>query len=468
MPEQPRIVVIGGGFGGLNVVKALRHQPVQITLIDRENYHLFRPLLYQVAMAGLSPADIAFPLRAIFRRNPNVRTILAEVVDIDAAQRQVILADGQREPYDYLIVATGARYDYFGHDTWAPHAPSLEGIEGAVEIRRRLLLAYERAELEPDPVARQAWMTFIVVGGGPTGVELAGAIGELARNTLSQNFRTINPADSKVLLIETEERVLGGFPPELSAKAEQSLAALGVTVRTYSRVVDITEDSVTLKTNTGDERIPCRTTLWAAGVRASGLGQVLQKATGVELDRRGRVKIQPDLTLPNHPEIYAIGDVTYLEQDGQPLPGVAPVAIQQAKHAARQILGDQTGEPHQPFRYQDRGNMATIGRAAAVADLNFVRLSGFVAWVAWLFVHVINLIGFRNRLSVVSQWVFNYFTYMRSVRLIVDTPAQPQPQLPPAPTPMLPNQQDGHQDGGAPPVDQERAARQAEGRTYAA
>jgi NADH dehydrogenase len=462
MPEQPRIVVIGGGFGGLNVVKALRHQPVQVTLIDRENYHLFRPLLYQVAMAGLSPGDIAFPLRAIFRRNPNVRTILAEVVDIDATQRQVILGNGQREPYDYLVVATGARYDYFGHNDWAPHAPSLEGIEGAVEIRRRLLLAYERAELEPDPAVRQAWMTFIVVGGGPTGVELAGAIGELARNTLSQNFRTINPADSRILLVETEGRILGGFPPELAAKAEQSLAALGVTVRTNSRVVEITEDAVTLQHSAGTERIPCYTTLWAAGVRASSLGQVLQTATGVELDRRGRVKILPDLTLPNHPEIYAIGDITYLEQDGRPLPGVAPVAIQQGKHAARQIVRDLTGEPHQPFRYRDRGNMATIGRAAAVADLYFVRLSGFVAWVAWLFIHVINLIGFRNRLSVLSQWVFNYFTYTRSVRIIVDTPVEPQAE--PRLAPTLPNQQDGD----APPVDQERAARQAEGRTHAA
>jgi NADH dehydrogenase len=413
------VVVIGGGFGGLNTVKALRHQPVEVILVDRENYHLFRPLLYQVAMAGLSPADIASPLRVIFSQAKNVTTVMAEVVDLDVNSRQVSFRDGRTQPYDFLVVATGAHYDYFGHDAWLPYAPSLEGIEGALTIRKRLLAAYEQAELETDPVQRQKWLTFAVIGGGPTGVELAGAIGELAHHTLRENFRHIDPASTKVLLIEAVDRILTTFPPQLSEKAQQSLAALGVTVCVGTSVTEITDEYLVVKTADGHERIPCCTVLWAAGVRASPLGQALHEGTGVEIDRRGRVKIQPDLSLPNHPEIFVIGDMTYLEQDGKPLPGVAPVAIQQGKHVAAQILRRMNGGSALPFRYRDRGNMATIGRAAAVADLHFIRLSGLLAWLAWLLVHVINLIGFRNRLSVLGQWAWSYFTYKRSVRLII-------------------------------------------------
>jgi NADH dehydrogenase len=419
MTQQPQVVVIGGGFGGLNVVRRLRHQPVKVTLIDRQNFHLFRPLLYQVAMAGLSPADIASPLRVVFRRAKNVETIMAEVVDIDVASRQVICAPERAEPYDILVVASGAHYDYFGHDAWAAHAPSLEGVEGALEIRHRLLNAYEQAELETDPARRRAWMTFVIIGGGPTGVELAGAIGELANHTLKQNFRHIDPADTRIILVESLERILMTFPPDLSAKGQRSLERLGVSVWVGAKVVEITDAEVTIQTSSGTERIPCCTALWAAGVRASGLGAVLHKRAGAEIDRRGRLKIQPDLTLLNHPEIFAIGDITYLEEAGKPLPGVAPVAIQQGKHVAKQILRQLQGHPLTPFHYRDLGNMATIGRAAAVADLYFIHLDGFLAWVAWLFIHLVNLIGFRNRVSVLIQWVWSYFTYVRSVMLII-------------------------------------------------
>lgn len=419
MAGYPRVVVVGGGFGGLNAVKELRRRPVQVTLIDRRNYHLFRPLLYQLAMAGLSAGDIASPLRAIFAGSANVCTLLAEVTDIDVNQRRVIFADGRSEPYDYLVVSTGARYDYFGHDEWAPYAPNLDTIESALEVRRRLLTAYEEAELATDPMRRQAWMTFAVVGGGPTGVELAGAIGELARHTLKANFCEIDPAQTQVLLIEALDRILLGFPPHLSTAAERSLTDLGVTVRTRCQVIDITEEALLIQNDNGIERIPCRTTLWAAGVRATRLGLVLHQRTGVEIDRRGRVKVMPDLSLPGRPEIFVIGDMTYFEQDGKPLLGVAPVAIQQGRHTARQVLRRLEGQPTVPFRYQDRGNMATIGRAAAVADLHRIHLSGFIAWLAWLLVHVINLIGFRNRISVLWHWVWNYLTYSRSERLIV-------------------------------------------------
>lgn len=433
MADQPHVVVIGGGFGGLNVVKAMRGASLPITLIDRHNYHLFRPLLYQVAMAGLSPAEIASPLRVIFHRDKQVRTLLAEVTDLNTAEHQVILANGQTVPYDFLVVATGSAYDYFGHNDWLPNAPSLETVESALEIRRRLLCAYEAAELESNSAKRQAQLTFVVVGGGPTGVELAGAIGELARYTLTANFRTIDPADTQVILVESLDRLLSTFPADLATKAEQQLNALGVTVLTSSKVTEIAADHVTVETPTGTRIIPCCTTLWAAGVKASALAQVLHKRTGVELTRRGQVKILPDLTLPNHPEIFVIGDMSYLEQDGKPLPGLAPVAIQQGKHVARQIYRQIHTKPLLPFRYRDRGIMATIGRAAAVADVRGIHMSGLIAWLAWLVIHVINLIGFRNRIEVMSTWIWNYLTYARTVRLIIGqsaTAAQP----PPAPS----------------------------------
>ena len=437
MTNQPHIVVIGGGFGGMNVVKTLRAHPVQITLVDRHNYHLFKPLLYQVAMAGLSPGDIAFPLRAIFRANKNVRTILAEVIDLDPANQQVIFATGDKLAYDKLVVATGAIYDYFGHEEWRRPAPSLESVESALEIRRRVLAAYEAAELEPDPARRRVWMTFVIVGGGPTGVELAGAIGEMARTTLHENFRAIDPADTQVLLVESLDRILFAFPPELSVKAVRQLERLGVTVRTGARVVAITDDGVTLQAGDATEQIAARTVMWSAGIRATPLGQILHERTGVEIDRKGRVKILPNLTIPNYPNIFVIGDMTYLEEDGKLLPGLAPVAMQQGKHVAGQILRQLDNHPTVPFRYSDRGIMATIGRAAAVAEIKNIRLAGFTAWLAWLFIHLINLIGFRNRLSVLIQWMFNYFTYLRTVRLIVGQSAdvtqgepRPEPQAP--------------------------------------
>ncbi len=419
MSNQPHIIVIGGGFGGLNVVRALQHAPVQITLVDRHNYHLFRPLLYQVAMAGLSPADIASPLRVIFKRDKNVRTILAEVTDINAEQRQVILATGEQLAYDSLVVATGAVYDYFGHADWPQHAPSLETVESALAIRQRLLAAYEAAELEVDLAKRQALMTFVIVGGGPTGVELAGAIGEMANHTLRENFRTIDPTTTNVLLVEALDRLLVGFPDDLAAKARHALEKLGVTVRTNTKVIDIADQQITVQTGDHVEQIACRTIMWAAGVKANRLGQVLQQRAGAEIDRKGRIKVLPNLTLPHHPEIFAIGDITYFEQDGKPLAGLAPVAIQQGQHTAKQILRQLAGQPLQPFRYWDKGIMATIGRASAVADIKNIHLSGYLAWLAWLFIHVIQLIGFRNRLSVLLQWAWNYFSYSRSVRLIV-------------------------------------------------
>jgi len=419
MPKQPHVVVVGGGFGGLNVVKALQTAPVQITLVDRHNYHLFRPLLYQVAMAGLSPGDIASPLRVIFKRQTHIRTFLAEVVDLDVEQRQLIFADGEKLAYDKLVVATGAVYDYFGHDDWENYAPSLETIESALTIRQRLLAAYEAAELEPDAVQQRAWMTFAIVGGGPTGVELAGAIGELANRTLRENFRNINPADTKILLIETLDQLLTGFPPDLARKAKHALEKLGVTVRTGTKVIEIAADHITVQAGNQTEQIPCRTIMWAAGVKASALGQVLHDRTGVAVDRKGRIKVQPDLTLPNRPDIFVIGDLAYFEEAGNPLPGLAPVAIQQGEHAARQILRQLNGQPTQPFRYWNKGIMATIGRASAVADIQHIHLSGYLAWLAWLFIHIIQLIGFRNRLAVLSDWIWNYFTYNRAVRLIV-------------------------------------------------
>ncbi len=421
MSDTPHVVIIGGGFGGLYAAKALRSQPVNITLIDKQNHHLFLPLLYQVAIAGLSPGDIAVPLREIFGKAKNVRTVMGKVTDIDVDERRVRYADGDL-PYDALIVATGATYTYFGNEGWMPYAPGMDGLENALEIRRRILSAYERAEKEPDPALRQALMTFVVIGAGPTGVELAGAIAEMARRTLKEDFRQADPGQTRVILIEMVDRVLPPFPPDLSQKARHSLEKLGVTVRTETKVVEISADHVTVESKgQPPERIPCHTAMWAAGVKASGLGAVLHEKTGVELDKAGRVKVAPDLSLPGHPEIFVVGDLVHWEQKGKPLPGLAPVAMQQGEHAARQIhrrlLENRETEP---FHYRDRGTMATIGRAAAVADLRFVHLSGFVAWLIWLFIHLMYLVGFHNRLIVFLQWMWNYLSSHRGARLIVN------------------------------------------------
>ncbi|MBL8878715.1 MAG: NAD(P)/FAD-dependent oxidoreductase [Phycisphaerales bacterium] len=414
-----RVVIVGGGFGGLFATQALRRAPLTVTLIDRRNFHLFQPLLYQVATGGLSPANIAAPLRNILKRQQNARVLLGEVVDLDPPARTVRLADQTTVEYDALIVATGVSHNYFGRDDWSARAPGLKTIEDATEIRRRILLAFENAELTRDPAARAAMLTFVVIGAGPTGVELAGALAEIARDTLRHDFRAFDPADATILLIDAADRVLPGYPPDLSAKAKRSLQQLGVTVRTAVRVLEIQADKITLQTGEHVADLAAHTVLWAAGVRASPLGALLARRTACTLDRVGRVLVNPDLTIPNHPEIRVIGDLALLnDEHGRPLPGVADVAMQQGRYAARAIVAELHGRTLPPFRYRHKGSMATIGRAAAVADFGRVRLSGYLAWLAWLFVHLINLIGFQSRLLVLLQWAGNYITHNRAARLI--------------------------------------------------
>jgi len=419
MREEHRIVVVGGGFGGLYAVQSLRRAPVDITLIDRRNFHLFQPLLYQVATGGLSPANIAAPLRGILARQRNARVLLGEVVAIDPPWRCVHLRDGARVPYDTLVVATGATHNYFGNDHWGPLAPGLKTLEDATCIRARILHAFEAAERGADPEQMRACLTFVVIGAGPTGVEMAGAVAEVARDTLRHDFRRINPADAHVLLVDAADRVLPTYPPELSARAAASLTRLGVTVRTGVSVADIRPGEVVLRAGSGEERITTRTVIWAAGVRASRLGRVLAEATGAALDRVGRVVVGPDLTVPRHPEIFVIGDLaSCADAAGRPLPGIAPVAMQQGRYVARLIEHRLRGRTLPPFRYRHRGSMATIGRAAAVADLGWIRFWGYPAWLAWLFVHLMFIVEFHNRLLVFLQWAWNYFTRNRSARLI--------------------------------------------------
>jgi NADH dehydrogenase len=418
--ETPhRVVIVGGGFGGLEAARRLRKARAEVTLIDRRNFHLFQALLYQVATGGLSPANIAAPLRALVKRQKNTRVVLGEVVDLDIEGRRVILSDGE-VPYDTLVLAAGARHHYFGHVDWEQHAPGLKTVEDATEIRRRILLAFEAAEREPDPKRREAWLTFVVVGAGPTGVELAGAIAELAHHTLRSNFRTFDPASARILLLEAADRVLPPYPPTLSAKAARYLARLGVTVRTNVMVTDVRADGVTIRAGEQTEAIAARTILWAAGVQASPLAKVLVEQTGAQLDRAGRVIVAPDCTVPGHPELFVIGDMAHFPgENGQPLPGVAPVAIQQGAYVAKLIRARLEGDPAPaPFRYIDYGKMATVGRAAAVADLGWMRFGGFFAWLLWLFIHLIRMVQFENRLLVLLQWAWNYFTRNRSARLI--------------------------------------------------
>jgi NADH dehydrogenase len=406
----PHVVIVGAGFGGLYAARGLAKRPVRVTIVDRRNYHLFQPLLYQVATAGLSPGDIAAPIRSILRRRANVRVLMDEATAIDLDGRRVVFRD-TAVPFDHLILATGSRHAYFGHDEWEPLAPGLKTIEDALEMRRRILTAYEAAEREPDPAARQALLTFVVVGGGPTGVELAGAIAEIARQTLRHDFREIDPAQSRVLLVEAAPRILPAFPEDLSASAVRQLDRLGVEVRTGALVTKITSEAVHL----GNDAIATRTALWAAGVAASRLARSL----GVPLDRSGRVTVAPDLALPGHPEVYVVGDLAvFTHQTGRPLPGVAPVAIQQGEAAAANIWRTIQGRPRRPFRYFNRGNMATIGRAAAVAHIGPLHLSGVLAWLAWLVVHIYWLIGFDRRIVVLIRWAWLYFTYQRGTRLI--------------------------------------------------
>jgi NADH dehydrogenase len=407
---KPHVLIVGAGFGGLYAAKALRNAPVRITVIDRRNHHLFQPLLYQVATAGLSPGDIAYPIRAVLGRQENVRVLLAEAVGVDVASRKVKLRDGELS-YDYLILAPGVRHAYFGHNDWEEWAPGLKTLEDALEMRRRILLAFEKAEREGDEARRRELLTFVVVGGGPTGVELAGAIAEISRRVMVRDFRAIDPREARIVLIEGGPRILPSYPEDLSTAAEAALKRIGVEVWTDSLVTSVVASGVVV----AGQKLPAATTLWAAGVEASPLARSL----GVALDRAGRVVVQPDLTVPGHPEVFVIGDLATLgDKNGRPLPGVAPVAIQQGRHAARNVLRACAGRAYEPFQYLDRGSLATIGRAAAVADFGWIKFSGFFAWLSWLFIHIFFLIGFRNRFIVIFEWAWAYFTYQRAARLI--------------------------------------------------
>jgi NADH dehydrogenase len=413
-----RVVIIGGGFGGLYAAQALGHAPVQVTLIDRRNFHLFQPLLYQVATGGLSPGEIASPLRHVLRRHTNTEVLLAEMMDLDAVNRHVVLRDGE-EGYDTLIVAAGASDSYFGNDQWEPLAPGLKTIEDATEIRSRILLAFEKAEREPDEESRRAWLTFVVVGAGPTGVVLAGALGEIANDTLRHDFRRIDPSTARIYLVEGSDRVLPPYPPDLSAKAEKALIRMKVRPVVGALVTGIDETGVTVRRGNEMEHIPARTVLWAAGVQASPLGRTLAERAGAKLDRVGRVIVEPDLTIAGHPEILVIGDLAnFTHQTGKPLPGVAPVAMQQGRYAAKLVRGRLAGKTLEPFHYWNKGSLATIGRAAAVADFGRIHIDGYFAWLTWLFVHLMYLVEFDNRLLVLIQWAYNYFTRNRGARLI--------------------------------------------------
>lgn len=418
-----RVVVVGGGFGGLQAVQHLAGAPVEITLVDRRNFHLFQPLTYQVATGALSPGDIAYPLRSVFKRHENVHVLLAEVADFDLEAREVHLSSAEGVPvpgrlgYDTLIVAGGSSYSYFGHESWREHADEVKSLESATTVRSRLLGAFEAAEAEPDRAAVDAWLTFVVVGAGPTGVEMAGQIAELARDTLRHDFRVIDPTRARILLVEALDRVLTTFPPSLSARAERSLHRLGVTVLTSRTVTSIDGESVTVRSPAGEtEQIATRTVVWAAGVTASTLAGRLAELSGAERDNAGRVTVEPDLTLPGHPEVFAIGDMVRVGP--VTLPGVAPVAMQQGRYAARVVEARLEGRPTKPFRYRDKGNLATIGRASAVADIRGLHLSGFLAWMAWLVVHLFYLIGFQNRVVVLVRWQISFLTHGRGARLI--------------------------------------------------
>ncbi len=414
-PGTPHVVIVGAGFAGLYAARALRKAPVRVTVLDRKNHHLFQPLLYQVATAALSPGDIAYPIRAVLARQANTRVWMAEAVAVDPARRRIVLADGEME-YDFLILAAGVRHSYFGRDDWESVAPGLKSLEDAFEIRRRIIFAFECAEREADGRRRRELMTFAIVGGGPTGVELAGAIAEIACKVLRRDFRSIDTRTARVLLLEAGPRILPAFPERLSAKAERSLARLGVEVRTGCPVTAIEPGLV----QAGGTAVTAGNVFWAAGVAASPLAATL----GLELDRAGRVPVDPNLAVAGHPEVFVVGDLAaFVHQTGKALPGVAPVAIQQGRHAARNIVRAVRGAPPLRFHYADRGNLATIGRAAAVADVRGWRFSGYAAWLVWLSVHIFWLIGFRNRFLVLFEWAWAYVTYQRAVRLITEVPA---------------------------------------------
>jgi NADH:quinone reductase (non-electrogenic) len=453
MPDIPHVVIIGGGFGGLDAARALAGAPVRVTLVDRHNYHLFQPLLYQVATAALSPGDIASPIRWVLRRQRNVQVLLAEARTIEPSTRRVVLDAGPDETgsgpahsghdplagrcirelsYEYLIVASGATHAYFGHPEWAARAPGLKTLDDALAIRRQVLLAFEAAERETDPEAQKRLLTFIIIGGGPTGVELAGALAEIARQSLREDFRSIKPESARIILLEGGPSVLGTFPEPLQRAAQESLGRLGVEVRTGSVVTGVDAEGVVWRHSSaeasanGGERIVAQTVLWAAGVAASPLATSL----GVPLDRAGRVPAEPTLSVPGHPEIFVVGDICSLQQDGKPLPGVAQVAKQQGTHAARNVLHAVRREPLEAFHYRDYGNMATIGRGSAVADIRGVKASGLLAWLLWISVHIFSLIGFRSRIAVMTEWAWAYLTFQRRVRLITGEKLWPSSEPP--------------------------------------
>ena len=419
--ETERVVILGGGFGGLAAAQALRRAPVQITLVDRRNYHLFQPLLYQVATGGLSPANIAAPLRSVFKRQKNVQVLLGEVQDIDLAERRISYEDGDLV-YDWLVVATGSSHHYFGNEQWEAHAPGLKTIEDATEIRSRVLVAFERAEKETDPARIRQLLRFVVVGGGPTGVELAGTLAEIANDTLKHEFRSINPADAEIILLEGGDRVLPSYPGNLPSKAESQLKDLGVTVRTSAMVTDMYDDRVIVRIDGNTETIDTYTVLWGAGVKASPLGMLLTQKANLQSDEMGRVPVEPDLSLRGHSEVFVIGDLARFEYSSEePLPGVAPVAIQQGKHCAKTIRNRIRGKETSSFRYRDLGTMATIGRHRAVAVVGSWRFSGYLAWLMWLTIHLMYIVEFQNRLLVLIQWAWNYLTWNRSARLITNS-----------------------------------------------
>ncbi len=409
--EHPHLVIVGGGFAGLYLAKGLRGAPVRITVVDRHNHHLFQPMLYQVATAALNPADIAAPIRSILRRSSNTTVVLGDVARIDPAAQQLHLADGSQLAYDYLALAPGARHSYFGHPEWEPLAPGLKNLDDALEVRRRVLLAFERAEREPDPIVRQQMLTFVVVGGGPTGVEVAGALAEVRRHALARDFRHVDPTDASVLLLEGGPRILSAYPPELSVKAKGVLRSLGVDVREHTLVTAIHPDAV----EASGWRIPTTTVVWAAGNAAAPLLQSL----GAPLDRQGRVVVAADCTVPGHPEIMVLGDAAFHQHAGAPpVPATCPAAIQMGQYAARALRARLAGQEPKPFRFLDKGQLAVIGRGQAVADLGRLHFGGAVAWLIWIFLHVAYLIGFRNRVLVLIQWAWSYVTYARGARLI--------------------------------------------------
>jgi len=420
------VVIVGGGFAGLYAAKSLGKAPVRVTVIDKRNFHLFQPLLYQVATGSVSPADISSPLRGILNRQSNTKVLLDEVIDLDPESKNIVLKGGVVS-YDSLIMATGVSHHYFGNDQWKDIAPGLKTVEDALEMRRRIFAAFEAAEQETDPVKRQAWLTFVIVGGGPTGVELAGAIAELANQTLKQDFRNIDTTTAKILLIEGLDRVLPPFAPQLSGDAQKSLEDLGVTVLTQRMVTNIDETTVTIRNGDQTEVIPARTALWAAGVKASRMGVVLSERTGAELDRSGRVTVEPDFSIKDHPDIFVVGDLAcYLEAGAErPLPGVAPVAMQEGNYVAKLIGNRIKGSTPKPFSYSNMGSMAVIGQNKAVVDLNFIKFAGPLAWFVWIFAHIYYLIEFDNKLVVMIQWAWNHFTRNRGARIITGLEGNP-------------------------------------------